>query len=58
MRLSSKRTLKALAEELGVKPYVLAGVKVMKGWTDGTRLTKAELKRALDEFMSKAGGER
>ena len=43
--------LDTLAERLGVKPHVLAGLKAERGWDAGTRVTEKEFRARLSEWL-------
>ena len=46
----------AVAEKLGVKPHVLAGLKVECGWNSETKVTEAEFQARLKTWLGQAQG--
>jgi regulator of protease activity HflC (stomatin/prohibitin superfamily) len=47
-----KATIEALALEFAVDSVLMVGLKVRMGWVKGETLTRAEFKKALEQFSS------
>ena len=48
--------LDTLAARLGVKPHILAGLKVEQGWNSETRVTEADFRARLNAWLSQPQG--
>ena len=55
-RTADEMPVDSVAEKLGVKPHVLAGLKVECGWDSETKVTENEFLERLNDWLGQPQG--
>ena len=55
-RPAGEMPVDSVAEKLGVKPHVLAGLKVECGWDSETKVTESEFLERLNDWLGQSQG--